>query len=88
MLCRLYPRETLLGRLAQDLQDVAAARREFIQKEHAVVRQRHFAGHRHPPAADQPRIGDRVVGGATRPHKGQVRGAPLYFATRESLQVS
>lgn len=43
---------------------MAAARREFIQKENAVVRQRHFAGHRDLPAPDQPRIGDRMAGGA------------------------
>jgi hypothetical protein len=50
----------ILERLAQDLQDVAAALREFIQKEHAVVRPRHVAGHRHLPAADPPHIGDGV----------------------------
>jgi hypothetical protein len=58
---------------------VAAARRPFIQKEYAVVRQRHVAGHRHLPAADQPRIGDRVVGGTKRPRRddrGAVAGAP------------
>jgi hypothetical protein len=41
---------------------VACALGPFIQKEHAVVRQRHFAGHRHLAPADQPRIRDGVVG--------------------------
>jgi len=34
--------ETLLQLLAQDLQDVAAEFRKFIQEKNAVVRQRHF----------------------------------------------
>jgi hypothetical protein len=33
----LYIYETLIERLAQDLQDMAAALRPFIQEEHAVV---------------------------------------------------
>jgi hypothetical protein len=50
---KLYACETLLEGLAQDFQDVACALGQFIQEEHAVVRQRHFAGHRHLAAADQ-----------------------------------
>jgi hypothetical protein len=48
---RLYSENTLLERLAQDCQHVACARGQFIQKEPAVVRPRHVAGHRHlaPP---------------------------------------
>jgi hypothetical protein len=44
---------------------VAAARRQFIEKEHPMVCQRHLAGHRHVAAADQADIRDRVVRGAT-----------------------
>jgi hypothetical protein len=39
---KLYVYETLLQLLAQDLQDVAAEFRKFIQEKNAVVRQRHF----------------------------------------------
>jgi hypothetical protein len=48
---RLYFCETLLEGLAQHLQDMAAALRQLIQQEHAVVRQRHLRWHRHlaPP---------------------------------------
>jgi hypothetical protein len=35
---RLYAEDTLLERLAHDLEDVAAARRQLIQQEHAAVR--------------------------------------------------
>ena len=52
-------------RLAQDLQDMAAALGQFIQEEHAVVGQRHFARHRHVAPADQARIRDGVVGRGT-----------------------
>jgi hypothetical protein len=62
-LWRWYLYETLLEGLAQDLQDMAAELRQFIQNEDAVVRQRHFAGHRDLPAPDQPHIGDGVAGG-------------------------
>jgi hypothetical protein len=66
---RLYFCDALLKRLAQNLQDMAAALRPFIQKENAVVRQRHFAGHRHLPATDQPDIRNGVVGSAKRPRR-------------------
>jgi hypothetical protein len=55
MTCRrLYAYDTLLERLAQDLQDVASELRQFIRKEHLMVRQRHVAGQRHLAAADRP----------------------------------
>jgi hypothetical protein len=57
---------TLLERLAQDFQHVAFELGQFIQKEHAVVRQRHFAGHRHLAAAEQADVRDGVVGGRER----------------------
>ena len=63
---RVYLYDTLLEGLAQDLQDVAAELRQFIQKEHPMVGQRHFARHRRVPPADQPYIGDGVMWGATR----------------------
>jgi hypothetical protein len=65
-LWRLYSYDTLLKRLPQDLQDVAAELRPLIQKEHAVVGQGHLAGHGHLSPADQPHIRDRVVRPATR----------------------
>jgi hypothetical protein len=55
---KLYVYETILERLAQDLQDMAAELGQFIQEEHAMVGQRHFARHRHVAPADQPRIRD------------------------------
>jgi hypothetical protein len=63
-LWRLYVDETLLQRLAQHPQDMAAALREFIQEEHTVVRQRHVPGHRHLATPNQPDIGNRVMRGA------------------------
>ena len=40
---KLYSCETILKRLAQDLKDMAAELGQFIQEEHAIVGQRHFA---------------------------------------------
>ena len=40
---RLYVYDTLLQRLPQDLQDMAAELGVFIQKEHTIVGQRHVA---------------------------------------------
>ena len=59
---RLCIYDTLLQRLAQDLQDMAAALGPCIQAEHAIVGQRHLAGHRHVTAADQPRLREGLVG--------------------------
>jgi hypothetical protein len=61
---RWYFCATPLDGLAQDLQDVASELREFIENEHPMVRQRHFARQRHLAATDQPDIRDGVVGGA------------------------
>jgi len=60
----LYLYDTLLERLAQGLEHIAAALGPCIQEAHAMVGQRHVAQYRHMPAADQPRIRDGVVGGA------------------------
>jgi hypothetical protein len=49
---KLYVYETVLERLPQDLQDMAAELRQFIQEEHTVVGQRHVAWHRHVAPAD------------------------------------
>jgi hypothetical protein len=63
---RLYCCNTLLKRLAQDLEHMAAALGPFIQQDHAMVGERHLARTRHVAPADQPRIRDGVVGRATR----------------------
>jgi hypothetical protein len=68
---KLYVYETILERLAQDLQDMAAELGQFIQEEHTIVGQRHFARHRHVAAADQPRIRDGMMGRATRAGRDQ-----------------
>jgi hypothetical protein len=62
---RLSACNTLLKRL-EDLEDVAAELRQFVQKEDPVVRQRHFPRQRHLAAPDQAHLGDGVMGGATR----------------------
>jgi hypothetical protein len=71
----LYPCETLLSRLVQDLQDVAAEPRPCIQQAPAVVRQRHLARHGYLAAADQPGLRNRVVQPPTRA-RGHHRLAP------------
>jgi hypothetical protein len=78
---KLYVYETIIERLAQDLEDMAAALGEFIQEAHAVVGQRHFARHRHVAAADQPHIGDGVMGGAKRPGLTKIVRSPVRPAT-------
>jgi hypothetical protein len=72
---------TGLKRLAQDLEDVASKLRMLIEKEHATMRQRQVAGHRHLPAPDQPYSRDRVVGGTTRA-RGDDGGAGAGAAPR------
>jgi hypothetical protein len=63
---KLYACEAILEGLAQNLQDMAAVLGPFIQEAHAVVGQRHLAGHRHVTPTDQPRIREGLVGRATR----------------------
>jgi hypothetical protein len=58
---KLYSYDSRLQRLPPHLQDVAAELRPFIQQENAMVRQRHFAGHRHLPAPDEPHIRDGMM---------------------------
>jgi hypothetical protein len=63
---RLYSCETILKRLPQDLEDMAAELGQFVQEEHAIVGQRHVARLRHVAPTDQPHIRDGVVGRAKR----------------------
>jgi hypothetical protein len=63
---RLYIYDTLLQRLPQHLEDMAAELRQLIQKEPTMVGQRHLTRHRHMAAPDQPRIRDRMMGRAKR----------------------
>jgi hypothetical protein len=63
---RLSVEDTRLDRLAQDLQDMAAALRPCIQAGYAVGRPRHLARHGDVPAADQPHLRDRLRRRATR----------------------
>jgi hypothetical protein len=63
---RLSVCDTLLERLPQDLEDMAAALGQLIQEEHAIVGPRHLAQHRHVAPADQAGVRDGVMGGATR----------------------
>jgi hypothetical protein len=74
MPARLYLYDTLIERLAQDLEDMAAALGQLIQEEHAIVGQRHVTRHWHVPPADQPRIREGMMGRATRVGRGLVSG--------------
>ena len=56
----------IFQRLAHYLQHIAGKFRQFVQKQHAVVSQRHFAGTRHRAAADQASIRNGVVRRAKR----------------------
>jgi hypothetical protein len=85
---KLYVYETLLERLAQDLQDMAAELGQFIQEEHAIVGQRHFARHRHVAPADQPRIREGVVGRAKGRVVTHAVWSPVRPATRWIRVVS
>jgi hypothetical protein len=77
----MYLYDTLLERLPQDLKDVAAELGQFIQEEHAVVRQRDLAGRRHVTPADQSGIRDGLVGGAKRAGRHQRLRPPVRPAT-------
>jgi hypothetical protein len=64
---RLSVENTLLERLPQDLQDMAAALGPFIEEEHTMMGQRGLPWHRHVAPTEQPHIRDGEMGGATRP---------------------
>src|SRR5215510_56304 len=70
---KLYIHETLLERLAQDLEPMAATLRQFVQADDAVVRQRHLARHRHLAPADPPDVRDGVMRGAEQAGGDQCR---------------
>ncbi len=74
-LWRLYLCETLLERLAEDLEDMALELGQLIQEQDPVVRQRHLPRHGQLAAADQPHIRDGVVRGPERA-RGDEGGAP------------
>jgi hypothetical protein len=60
---RLYSEDILLLEgLAQDLDHMTAKLGQFIQEDHALVRQRHLARHLYMAPADQPDIRDGVMG--------------------------
>jgi hypothetical protein len=88
MRARWFCSDPVLEGLASHLQDVAAARRQFIEKEHPMVRPRHLAGHRHVAAADQADIRDRVRRGATRAGRDPCRAGVRQPATRWMRMVS
>jgi hypothetical protein len=62
----LYSCDTLLKRLAQDVQDMAAALRPLIQEADPMVRPRHLARHGHLAAPNPPDSGDGMMGSPTR----------------------
>jgi hypothetical protein len=70
---RLSVENTLLERLAQDLEHMTAKLGQFIQEEDAVVGRRHVTRHRHVAPTDQPQIRNGVMGGATRARRDQRR---------------
>src|SRR5919202_4606336 len=72
-------------RLAQDFEDGAVELGQLVEEEHPVVRQGDFAGARDGPAADQPRVADRVVRRAERPLGDQPR-APGQPGDRMNLR--
>src|SRR5712691_8518967 len=55
-----------LERFAQRFEHLPVELRQLVQKQHAVVRQRYFAGARIAASADQRDAGSRVVGSAER----------------------
>jgi hypothetical protein len=57
----------VLERLAHDLEDLLVKLGHLIEEQHAAVGQRDLAGLRIAPAADQPGVGDGVVGRAKGP---------------------
>ena len=70
------PRDWILVRLSSSgwRRTSRTWRRNSGHEEHAMVGQRHFTRHQHVAPADQPRIRDGMMGGATRESRHQ-RGA-------------
>jgi hypothetical protein len=70
-------------------EDVAPELREFVQKEHAMVRPRHLAWHGEVPPTDQPDVRDRVVRGAeraARDHRRAGAGAASHAVDARGLE--
>jgi hypothetical protein len=63
MCAQLWLEKTILERLPQDLQDVAAALGPFIQAAHPVVRERPLARQRHLAPANHAHVGDGLTRG-------------------------
>ncbi len=70
---RWYSCDTLFQRLAQHFEHAAPELGPFVQKQDAVVRQRHLARQGDLATPDQPDIGDGVMRGAKRA-RGDHRG--------------
>src|SRR5438874_10740546 len=51
----------IFERLAQDFENAPVEFRQLVEEEHAVVRERNFAGARYGPAADESGVAYRVV---------------------------
>jgi hypothetical protein len=64
---RVYAYDTLLQGLAPDLQDMPRACGRLVEAQEAMVRPRSLPRHLRLAAADQPHLGNGVIGGATRP---------------------
>jgi hypothetical protein len=76
---RLYLCDTLLERLAQHFEHMAAELEEFIEVENTVARQRPLSPQRHLASSDQPHLRDCWVRGTTRAHErgcGGIREDP------------
>jgi hypothetical protein len=73
---RLYLYDTILQRLAQGFEDMAAELRQFIQDEHPVLREGHLTRYRPVAAADQPPVREGVMGGPKGAGGHQRRALP------------
>jgi hypothetical protein len=82
---RLYVYDPILERLAQALEDMAAALGPCGQAAHTMVGPRHRARHRHVAPADQPHIGDGVMGGTKGP--GRDQGRPVAREAGDTVEA-
>src|SRR6266404_9788029 len=58
---------SIFERLTHHFEHVALKLRQFVEKKHAVMRERNFSGARHGAAADQSGIADGMVRRTKRP---------------------
>src|SRR5262245_16711950 len=91
---QVYLDDTLLERLASDLERMTAALGEFIPPQDAVVGPRHVARHRHVAAADPSHVRHGVMGGrngrvVTRAVRSPARQATswMHVVSRASAKV-